>query len=65
MQAWNDTFHIEPSNCNAEGWLPDAPRSYLEALNRQKRLLHGMERRQSLRLHKVRTHETAAAGLAC
>jgi hypothetical protein len=54
LQAWNDTFHIEPNNYSAEGWLPDAPRSYLEALNRQKRLLHGMERRQSLRLHKVR-----------
>jgi hypothetical protein len=38
----------------AAPWHPQPPRTYLEALHRQQRLLHGVERRRSLRLHQVR-----------
>lgn len=53
QKPWNEKFHVKPEAYVAEGWLPEAPTSYLEALKRQQRLLHGVERRQSLRLHKV------------
>eukprot|EP00878_Enallax_costatus_P029713 GHUV01032256.1.p2 GENE.GHUV01032256.1~~GHUV01032256.1.p2 ORF type:complete len:230 (+),score=88.39 GHUV01032256.1:1442-2131(+) len=53
MLPWNEKFHVKPEAYAAEGWLPEAPSSYQEALKRQQRLLHGVERRQSLRLHKV------------
>lgn len=53
QMPWNEKFHIKPEAFTAEGWLPEAPSSYDEALTRQQRLLHGNERRQSLRLHKV------------
>jgi hypothetical protein len=51
---WNDKFHIQPGVFNAEGFVPEPPASYLEALKRQQRLLHGQSRRQSQRLHQVR-----------
>lgn len=47
-------FAIRPEAFKAEGWLPDPPASYLEALRRQQRLLHGQERRRCLHQHKVR-----------
>lgn len=51
---WNDKFHIKPNCYSADGFIPEPPSSYLEALKRQQRLLHGLERRKALRLHKVR-----------
>ena len=50
---WNDKFHIQPGVFNADGFIPEPPASYLEALKRQQRLLHGQSRRQSQRLHQV------------
>jgi hypothetical protein len=46
-------FGIKPEAFKAEGWLPEPPASYLEALRRQQRLLHGNERRRCLHQHKV------------
>lgn len=46
-------FAIRPEAFKAEGWLPEPPSSYLEALRRQQRLLHGQERRRCLHQHKV------------
>lgn len=53
LLPWNEKFYVKPEAYVAEGWLPESPTSYQEALKRQQRLLHGVERRQSLRLHKV------------
>lgn len=46
-------FAICPEAFQPEGWLPEPPGSYEEALRRQQRLLHGAERRRCLHLHKV------------
>ncbi len=54
QQPWNEKFHVKPEAYVADGWFPEAPNNYMEALKRQQRSLHGMERRQSNRLHKVR-----------
>ncbi len=50
---WNDKFHVLPDKHTPEGFMPEPPDGYQEALKRQQRLLHGVERRQSLRLHRV------------
>jgi hypothetical protein len=53
-------FAIRPEAFKAEGWLPQPPDSYLEALRRQQRLLHGSERRRCLHQHKVRAGKAIA-----
>jgi hypothetical protein len=50
---WTEKFQIRPEKFTPDGFTPEPPSSYLEALKRQQRLLHGAERRQNARLHRL------------
>ncbi|GBF98311.1 hypothetical protein Rsub_10974 [Raphidocelis subcapitata] len=50
---WTEKFQIRPESFSPEGFAPEPPSTYSEALRRQSRVLHGVERRQSSRMHRL------------